>query len=772
MPSPQAKRYRAFISYCHRDREAGDRLFKRLDGYRPPKALRGRETAFGPIPAQLYPVFRDREELAASGELSSHIHAALAASDHLVVICSPNAAKSPWVNREIKAFRDLGKATRIHAALTEGEPADAFPVALIEAVSEEPVAADLRKTGDGWTNGPLKLIAGILGIEYGELKDREMARARARTRLYGAIAGLFAVLAVGAGISAWQAVEQTHRAEAELSRAEAAILAAVEGVSSIATQVIEGADRGSIPTVVADRLLATADRMVAGVIALAPDNPRLLAEQGKLLTVFSFHYRRAGNLETATSAAERARVIYDSLLARGAGTAEATYWRWAALDEQGSNLIAQGDLAGALAIYEEGLEVQRRLTESRPDDTSLAEILSISLEQIGDLRLAQGNRALARHAYEESLEIRQRLVASDPANDRWGRNLSSGLARIGDLRYTEGDRAGARRAFEERLEISRRLAALDPQNAGVKRELANALDVIGVFLQEQGDPAGALQAFEEALVILRRLVASDPGHAEWSHDLSVLLQHVGNQRSATGDRAGALQAYEESLAIARRLVASDATNTAWVRGLSSTLRRMGDVLRSQDDQAGALHAYDEALQNLARLVTMAPENPAWAADQAITLQRVGDVRLAQGNRMGALAAYQESLAISRRIAAADPDHVIWTANVAAGLNNVGDALAAAGDPAGALKAFEDALQVKDRLAAQDPDDVGKARGVCNSLFRIGTALEADGRRPQAAERYAQGIACTTRLMALDSGNAGLAEERRVLETRLSALQGL
>ena len=59
-------RYRAFISYSHKDRAAGDRLFKRLDGYRPPRALRGRETPFGPVPAKLYPVFRDREELASS----------------------------------------------------------------------------------------------------------------------------------------------------------------------------------------------------------------------------------------------------------------------------------------------------------------------------------------------------------------------------------------------------------------------------------------------------------------------------------------------------------------------------------------------------------------------------------------------------------------------------------------------------------------------------------------------------------------------------------
>ena len=98
MAGAEARRYRAFISYSHKDKAAGDRLFRRLDGYRPPRALRGRETPFGPVPAKLYPVFRDREELASSPALAGRLEAALDASDHLVVICSPPAAASRWVN--------------------------------------------------------------------------------------------------------------------------------------------------------------------------------------------------------------------------------------------------------------------------------------------------------------------------------------------------------------------------------------------------------------------------------------------------------------------------------------------------------------------------------------------------------------------------------------------------------------------------------------------------------------------------------------------------
>jgi hypothetical protein len=171
-----ARRYKAFISYSNLDRAAGKKFFRKLDGYRPPKSLRGRQTELGPVPDKLYPVFRDREELATSSDLSARIDSALKCSDHLVVLCSPHAAASKWVNEEVLRFQRLGKADRIHAVLLDGEPEEAFPPSLKRAGTREPIAADLREAGDGWRDRPLKVIAGILGLGFGELKDREQAR--------------------------------------------------------------------------------------------------------------------------------------------------------------------------------------------------------------------------------------------------------------------------------------------------------------------------------------------------------------------------------------------------------------------------------------------------------------------------------------------------------------------------------------------------------------------------------------------------------------------
>ncbi len=204
-------RYKAFISYSHRDKYWGDWLHKALETYRVPKRLAGTAGRDGVVPPKLFPIFRDREELSSSADLNNEIKLALESSANLVVICSPNSAHSHWVNEEILAFKRMGRENRIFALIVDGEPgaadkagADAglecFPLALKyklgpdgdpSAVHAEPIAADARREGDGKENAKLKLVAGLLGVGYDTLKQRELAAKRARQRLWaGAVAAV------------------------------------------------------------------------------------------------------------------------------------------------------------------------------------------------------------------------------------------------------------------------------------------------------------------------------------------------------------------------------------------------------------------------------------------------------------------------------------------------------------------------------------------------------------------------------------------------------
>ena len=176
-------KYWAFISYSHRDEEFCSWLHNELETYKTPSALVGQTAKDGcyTIPEKLYPIFRDREELAAGANLSDAITAALNTSRYLVVICSEASAQSKWVNTEIEYFESLGREKYILPIILNGEPnskngkdPECFPPALRDP--KEPLAADAREGKDGKEAALMKLRAGLLGVGLEDLVQRELQR--------------------------------------------------------------------------------------------------------------------------------------------------------------------------------------------------------------------------------------------------------------------------------------------------------------------------------------------------------------------------------------------------------------------------------------------------------------------------------------------------------------------------------------------------------------------------------------------------------------------
>ena len=205
-------RYAAFISYSNVDRAMGERIQRALESYVVPAPLRGQDFGRGPLPRRISPIFRDRWDADASGDLGATLRAALHASDALIVLCSPAAARSSWVGEEIRTFRRAGREERIYPVLVAGDPASfdperhpqgAFPPALFESRSEGavdqvsvervPLAPDVRDGGDGLRFTVLKLVAALTGVPLTTLTQRQAeAERQARNRARW-IAGVMSV---------------------------------------------------------------------------------------------------------------------------------------------------------------------------------------------------------------------------------------------------------------------------------------------------------------------------------------------------------------------------------------------------------------------------------------------------------------------------------------------------------------------------------------------------------------------------------------------------
>ena len=107
----EQQEYDAFLSYSSADKRNVARIQSFLQGYR-----HGR-------PSRRVAIFRDYSDLSA-GELSERIHNALTVSRFLIVVSSPQAAESKWVEEEIRIFDAQNMdPSRICVAVLEGNPA-------------------------------------------------------------------------------------------------------------------------------------------------------------------------------------------------------------------------------------------------------------------------------------------------------------------------------------------------------------------------------------------------------------------------------------------------------------------------------------------------------------------------------------------------------------------------------------------------------------------------------------------------------------------------
>lgn len=197
-------KYDVFISYSHKDKYWGDWLYKKLNSYKVPKELVGTKNKIGEaVPSKFKRIFRDIDQTPAHSNLSDVINNALLNSKYLIVICSPNAHKSKWVNEEIRLFKKLHGEDKVLALIVDGIPnatyddninndLEAFPHSLrykldlnydLSEQKTEPLAANLQAIADGKLKAEMKLIAGLLQLaDLQTLMNDELKRIKKNKR--------------------------------------------------------------------------------------------------------------------------------------------------------------------------------------------------------------------------------------------------------------------------------------------------------------------------------------------------------------------------------------------------------------------------------------------------------------------------------------------------------------------------------------------------------------------------------------------------------------
>jgi len=182
-------KYRAFISYSHKDKVFAKWLQNRIENYALPKHL---HVTYPHLPQDLTrSIFRDDEELAGAWELSSALQKALKESEKLIVLCSPNAVRSLWIEKEIASFLKEHDEKDVITVVIKGEPKEVIPPLLRH--NTEPLAIDIKS---GKKRMLFKVIASLLEIGFSDLWKREKKAYHKRVLIRSAVFGLMLIVGV------------------------------------------------------------------------------------------------------------------------------------------------------------------------------------------------------------------------------------------------------------------------------------------------------------------------------------------------------------------------------------------------------------------------------------------------------------------------------------------------------------------------------------------------------------------------------------------------
>lgn len=688
---PAPHRYSAYLSYSHRDEAEAKWLHGALEKFTVPPALVGREGATGPIPKSFAPIFRDRQELAASDDLGSRIREALAGSRFLIVLCSPAAATSRWTNEEIATFKRLHPRGTILAAIIAGEPwaslipgreaEECFPPALRVAFDRrgrpttkraEPIAADLREGRDGRRMGMLKVAAGMLGVGLDDLVQRE-----------------------------------TQRRQKRLTYIAAVSLAGMALTSSLAIFAFDKRDEARDQR-----------RQAEGLVGFMIGDLR-----GKLEPI--------GRLDALDAVGARALKYFESQDKSELSDA-ALAQRSRALTMMGEISSLRGDLDGALARYGEAMAGTEEMVRRAPDDAQLLFDHAQNVFWVGEIARQRGQMGRAEAAMREYRRLADRMVAIDPANAKWRMETQYADANLGIVLLAQRRFAEASRQFQQALNTIERFAAADPRNGDYQKSRAESLGWLADAKRSEGRLDEAIALRERQLALLKGLAQMGRGDVEYRQKLIPAHQALGRLLASKGASDPAIRQFRSAVNEASTLIPTEPDNTLWRDFAASARFALADAFiadRKYDEAAAQTRAGCGLVD---RLLALDPSVVDWRASKRTCLTLRARLAVAAGADDEALALAKQVLDDALAEKDADPIEKRYTTAVAYRL--LGDVHRQLGDPQSARIAWQAGLDALPRDIAERPSEMNERWELLRRLGRgsaagaIRTRLDSMGYR--------------------------------------------
>ena len=551
-------KYRAFLSYSHKDKAFAVWLQKKIESYVIPQALRRK---YPHLPANLKrSVFRDDEELTSASALSSVLEQALDASERLIVVCSPDAVVSKWVEKEIIYFKKSHLERFIYTVIVNGDIKDVMP----NVLGNEVLAVDAQQ---GKKMALIKIIASLLDVPFSDIWAREKREAKKRAFLRLGIGFVF-VLVLLYSLLQYNAITSNAQLE-ELH---------------VKMSTLEYKLKRS--TLKADEIYALQNRLQA------------LKEMKK---------RKEDTLKwfgmLQTSLAKKAKKVYDD---KGADEALAILESESSQQEdedfakknilRAKLYIEKNDYEQANMFYEKAVTVDggyENLYEyvlflMKEHETQKAQLLleklnsyDLNREEKANVlnRLGINYRKLKRldeaeACYMDALKLRTKLAKENPKKYRL--DLAWTYNNLGVLYKKTNELNASERVHHKAFELRKDLAKQDPTKYTFF--VTCSMHNLGELYKGMKDTKRAESFFKDAIKIRRELIVSNPKKymptlANSLHELATLYVSSNRQKEAK-------TLYEEALILRTTLATQNPQ--AYSEDLEKTRKAVEKILSSED----------------------------------------------------------------------------------------------------------------------------------------------------------------------------------------------
>jgi eukaryotic-like serine/threonine-protein kinase len=650
-------KYHAFISYSHADKAWAEWLHRGVETYRLPREVREEKEG---LPERFFPVFRDRDELAGASVLGERLREALRESRFLIVVCSPRAAKSEWVAKEVGYFKQLGRSEQVLCLIVDGIPKatlrqpdeaerECFPSTILHPVDEEgepilnlweePLAADARPGGDGKRAAMLKIIAGMAGVGFGDLVRRDQQRAIRRLRWLvagvGALVLAFAALGTGLYFQKKEAVRQRDMARSVRNGAQDLNNFIILDLRS----KLRDLGRLDLLEDVTGRVLAYHAKL-PGELA---DDPAVLRSRAIAMDYSGQQAMSRGDAAGAVRLLEQSGRAWQDLMERADAGDEAPQGYAVSAKMLAEAYARTGDIKGAVAICEKGLA---GLAAWAGADENRKRIFrrqaAMLLTEKGDGLRRMGRSEEALETISEATALARAAVELEPDDPKALSQLAECFSKLSAIHREGGDLASALAMARSAVETAEAFAEIDLGNATGWRLVVVCEAERFAVLGGMSDWLEAEKSAVDRLGWISRLRGRDPSNPN-------LAGMEGRGRDDLGMALGKLIRIEEAVSEFQKavelfadLVVRYPTDAKWREDLAIVFRRRGDLAFDGEVWEVALEDYESSLRMRDSLIRLAPSDTRLRVMAADIVLAKAEVFEKTGKRSEALAALDEA----------------------------------------------------------------------------------------------------------------------------------